>query len=169
MIAARDYVQLIREDTSFYWPSTRAEAEEFVERWKWDESPFRFAPYPTCWVCGELAASSEENRCHKHRGRTPCSIDGCRKSRKFEGYVSDERVWVCGIHWRQVCPPRSPLRRTYNRFFRIARKLGVAKERWPDELERRYWRFFGGMIARYHRGLVGYIDEREINKMFGWD
>lgn len=167
MIRDHGLVTPIHEARGRYHPCERARAEEFIAK-EADPTKWRLEPFLTCVVCSSNGCNGTD-RCYKHRDHTPCSIDGCTKGRKFADGVYGPGTWNCGIHWRLVCPPRSPLRRTYNRFFRIARKLGVAKERWPDELERRYWRFFAGMIARHHRGLVGYINVDEINKLFGWD
>jgi hypothetical protein len=168
VIADRDYVEPIRRGQDLYAPCDRARAEEFLASYNDYPADWELRPWPSCLVCGEPGYHST-NRCWTHQGRTPCAIEGCTKSRKFESGCWDHATWVCGIHWRQVCPPRSALRRTYLRFHRIARKLGVEKSRWPDDLERRYWRFFRGMIARHHRRLEGFVDEAEINKLFGWD
>lgn len=132
--------------------------------------------HPHCWVCGLRACCGQvdnvgTHRCHEHRERNPCAVDGCTNSHKAKYGLHNQLEWVCGVHWKQVCPPRSPMRRTYLRFFRIARKLGVEKKRWPQDLENRYWRFFAGMVKRYNRRLHvhGSIDIDEINKLFGWD
>lgn len=69
-----------------------------------------------------------------------------------------------------ACPPHSPMRRAYNRFFRTAKKLGIGKnDPWPEQLENRYWRFWMGLVGRARRMAAGDIDMTEINKMFGWD
>lgn len=163
-----DRVWPIHADHGHYASCDRERAEQFLVERGYNRAEWELRPCPMCLVCGEVGYA-ETNRCWSHRGRTPCAIEGCTKSRKFESGCYDDATWVCGIHWRQVCPPRSTLRRTYLRFFRIARKLGVEKSRWPADLERRYWRFFRGLISRHHRRVEGFIDEAEINKLFGWD
>jgi hypothetical protein len=67
------------------------------------------------------------------------------------------------------CPPRSPQRRTYHRFFREAKRMGLTgSDRWPRELERRFWVFWGGLIRRAVRiETEGRIDPAEIERMFG--
>jgi hypothetical protein len=168
MITGRDCVIPVRCGEHHYAACDRARAEEFLAERGTDRADWELRPCPSCLVCG-AHGYNETNRCWAHRDRTPCSIEGCTKGRKFADGVFPAGGWICGIHWRQVCPPRSPLRRTYLRFFRIARKLGVENGRWPADLERRYWRFFAGMIARYHRRLDGFVDVGEINKLFGWE
>jgi hypothetical protein len=168
VITGCDYVVPVKGD-QVYSPCDRAQAERFLAE-RGELVDFELRPSPSCLVCGAFSYDGT-NRCWRHRDSTPCSIEGCAKSRKFKGYVADEGTWVCGVHWREVCPPRSLLRRTYLRFFRIARKLGVEKSRWPDDLEARYWRFFTGIVARHHRRMSGesFVDEAEINKLFGWE
>lgn len=180
MIPDRDFVQAMtieRVETigghivpkQIYAPCERERAEQTLAQRRDDMPELELWPCPSCLVCGAITYSAI-NRCHAHRGRTPCAIEGCTKSRKFEAGCWDVATWVCHIHWRQVCPPRSPLRRTYLRFYRTARKLGLkAGDRWPGNLETRYWRFFRAIVGRYHRGVTGFIDEAEINKLFGWD
>lgn len=132
---------------------------------------------PHCWVCGRIAHTWQNPmvpdgrwRCNFHLRNNPCGVDGCTNSHRAQHSLHNQIDWVCSVHWKQVCPPRSVWRRTYLRFFRIARKLGVEKSRWPDDLERRYWRFFEGMVRRYDRRASGevFVDEAEINRMFGW-
>jgi hypothetical protein len=89
-----------------------------------------------------------------------CLIEGCSRS---TGRDVGSR-WICGPHWRIGCPPGSPERRTYNRFFRIARKHG-----WSDQLLDRFWRFWAALEKRAQRRCAGDVDVAEINKMFGWD
>lgn len=170
MITDRDLVWPVRAGKEHYAPCERRRAEDFLAERGADLFEWELRPFPSCRVCGSNGVNGT-NRCWKHRGRTPCAIEGCTKSRKFESGCWDDATWVCGIHWREVCPPRSALRRTYLRFYRIARKLGVEKSRWPDDLERRYWRFFRALVARHHRRMNGdsFIDEAEINKLFGWE
>jgi hypothetical protein len=168
MIRDKGLVAPVRIGQYHYAACDRQRAEEFIAERGFDPAEWDLRPCPSCVVCGEVGYA-ETDRCWTHRAHTPCSIEGCTKGRKFANGVFPAGGWVCGIHWRQVCPPRSPLRRTYLRFFRIARKLGVEKGRWPVDLERRYWRFFSGMIARHQRRIEGFVHEAEINKLFGWD
>lgn len=41
-------------------------------------------------------------------------------------------------------------------------------DRWPEQLENRFWRFFAGLVRRGRRRCAGDIDLTEINRMFGW-
>ena len=97
--------------------------------------------------------------------RYPCSVHGCQAT------TSRFSVWICTRHWRLCCPPRSPQRRTYLRFFRETKRLGLAgKDRWPAALERRFWRFWDGLVRRAARiEREGGLVVAEIHKMFGWD
>ena len=94
-----------------------------------------------------------------------CAVSGCAASTTRYSH------WICTRHWRMCCPPRSPYRRTYLRFFREAKKLGLTKDdRWPIALERRFWRFWDGLVRRAARiERDGRLDQTEIDKMFGWD
>lgn len=93
-----------------------------------------------------------------------CSVPGC------PAQTTRYSNWICTRHWRMCCPPRSPQRCVYLRFFRQAKKLGLSNhDRWPPTLERRFWRFWEGLIRRAQRiERDGRIDMTEINQMFGW-
>jgi hypothetical protein len=127
--------------------------------------------YP-CQCCGEEAVALGVlfPRCPKHQQSNPCAIEGCTKTRAANGQLHDGTWWLCSDHWRMACPPHSALRRTYLRFFRTAKKLGLSQsERWPEALENRYWRFWSALVARARRKAAGDVDMAEIGKMFGWD
>ncbi len=89
-----------------------------------------------------------------------CLIEGCQSQSKRGGGGE----WICGKHWRIVCPPRSPERRVYNRFWRLKKKYG-----WSPELRVRFWRFWDALKARGQRRCAGDVDVAEINKLFGWE
>lgn len=134
--------------------------------------------FAQCRVCGQSAMAMEFDRefpetwrCFKHRRRNPCAIEGCTRSRDAgEGALNAGHYWVCGEHWKIVCPPNSKERRTYLRFFRIAKKMGREEGmRWPVSLENRYWRFWHGLIRRGRKKCAGDLDMTEINRLFGWD
>lgn len=109
-------------------------------------------------------------RCSKHVDKNPCAVDGCSRSKGAKGHLHNGDYWLCRDHWRMACPPGSKWRRTYLRFWKIAKKMGCGDdERWPEELERRFWRYFGGLVARARRMAAGDLDMAEINKLFGWD
>lgn len=97
--------------------------------------------------------------------RAHCAVPGCPAT------TSRYMYWICTRHWRMSCPPRSPQRRVYHRFFRQAKRLGLSDgERWPPALEIRFLRFWDGLVKRAARmEREGRLDEAEINKMFGWD
>lgn len=106
---------------------------------------------------------NETFRCSMHIKRNPCAIEGCTRTTKSNGqYASDQ--WLCSEHWKIGCPPKSKIRRTYNRFFRIAKRYG-----WNDDLRRRFWRFWNALVARARRRCAGDMDMHEINRMFGWE
>jgi hypothetical protein len=130
-------------------------------------------PQPRCRCCGnpvDVSSDIVHVRCHKHRDKNPCAVEGCERTRVANGRLHDGRHFLCRDHWRVACPPKSKWRQAYNRFFRTAKKLGLSRtERWPENLERRYWRYFGGLVARARRMAAGDLDMAEINKLFGWD
>lgn len=130
---------------------------------------FEVVPGPGCACCGERwdvmhKAVDGSYRCDKHRDRNPCVIEGCKRTTAANGrYGSDQ--WLCSEHWRRFVPPHSPMRRAYHRFFRLAKRHG-----WTPALRRRFWRFWGGLVAQARRKAAGDdLDMGEINKMFGWE
>lgn len=139
---------------------------------------------PQCRVCGGSAGyrgpggdgGYDPNnpgvwRCYRHTKSNPCAVEGCKRSRASkDGWLHDGRYWLCRDHWRLACPPKSKWRRAYLRFWKIAKRMGCEGDNdWPDELERRFWRYFGGLVARARRMAAGDLDMTEINKLFGWD
>lgn len=128
-----------------------------------DADKWEFLAVPSCHCCGD--PGWDNGLCSKHQGRSPCVIEGCRRTRKGEGTPH-----LCGEHWKLYCPPGSPTRRAINRLFRLAKKLGYSRQaRWPDQLEARYWRLWTGIVRRAKRySTEGHIDQREIERMFGW-
>lgn len=90
--------------------------------------------------------------------RTPCSIEGCTGS-TGRGHT----VWICSKHWRTACPPGSKERRAYNRIFRLARRYG-----WNDQLDRRFWVIWDGIVRRGNARVRGDLDVAEINRLMGW-
>lgn len=122
---------------------------------------------PSCRCCGEPAWPNL--RCTKHQDRNPCAAEGCRRTRAANGDLRDDAS-LCGEHWRKFVPPGSPTRRAFNRLAAMAKKLGYKRtDRWPDELEDRWWRLWKGVMRRVRRGAEGHIDEEAIKRMFGWD
>ena len=108
-------------------------------------------------------------RCDRHVDKNPCAVDGCERCHGAKGHLNDGSYWLCRDHWRLACPPKSKWRRVHNRFFATAKKLGCSRsERWPEALENRYWRYFGGLVARARRLSAGDLDMTEINALFGW-
>ena len=104
-------------------------------------------------------------RCNAHVERNPCAIEGCRRTSEVKGAGYGNDQWLCAEHWRRYVPPHSKVRRAYHRFWRIAKRTG-----WTDDLIRRFWRFWNGLIKRARREAgQGRIDPAEINQLFGWD
>lgn len=160
----RDLVALIGKDSPHLTLSVvdREQGERWVPGG--DSEHYRLESVPSCLCCGEPAW--DNRRCTKHQGRTPCVVEGCRRTTaRFTIY------FVCGEHWKAYVPPGSPERRVLNRLARLAKKLGYSKtERWPDDLEVRWWRTWASIAARVQRrSTEGQVDEREIRKMFGWE
>lgn len=118
----------------------------------------------TVWFARDFNGNPDRIRCEKHRRSNACAIEGCRRSTKASAGWFGLNLWLCVNHWRPLIPPGSPERKVYNRIFRIARRFG-----WDDALRRRYWRIWNRMIAIARTRAAGDIDEREINRLFGWD
>lgn len=125
-----------------------------------------------CWQCGRSrdVALFRANRtgkpgifaCEAHLDRTKCAIDGCSRSCKRENGSPWE--WICSVHWRRYCPPRSRRRRAYLAFFRKAKRHG-----WDDRLAAQYWRFWDTLTRVANAAeSTGSIDMATINQMFGW-
>lgn len=68
-------------------------------------------------------------------------------------------------------PPHSAVRSVYPRFFRLAEKINDrdGAKAWPDELERRYWRFWFALVRRARAPRGQKLDEAEINRLMDWD
>lgn len=127
-----------------------------------------------CWQCGagpDGIALYRVNRpgktgiwaCRQHTDRAKCSIEGCNRSTKREGGGPWE--WICSVHWRRHCPPRSRRRRAYLAFFRKAKRQG-----WDQMLDEQYWRFWDTLVRVANAAeSAGTIDTSQINKMFGWN
>ncbi len=127
---------------------------------------FYLTPVVSCLCCGEPAWANL--RCTKHQDRNPCAATGCSRTRAANGRLADDAS-LCGEHWRKFVPPGSPARQAFNRLARVAKKAGYRRtDRWPDELEERWWRLWRGVIRRVRRGADGHIDQAAIERLFGW-
>lgn len=127
-------------------------------------------PVPVCGVCGAWNPQYVDAgvyRCWKHLKSNACVIDGCSRSRKTDRQPRDD-WFMCSAHWRAFVPPKSPMRRIYNRVWRIVKKGG-----WTMKLRRREQRIWQSIVRRArqaHSGqFEGFVDEAEINRLFGWD
>lgn len=155
-----------------------AQPRDGAERWLaqrmgWPDAlrgdvEFQLVPASHCACCGQWTGT-HESRCWKHRERNPCIVEGCTRTRLAKWGLNDDD-FICGEHWRRYVPPRSPHRRTQQRFFKLAKKLGYARNaKWPAELEERYWRFWRGLIRRVRRlSTEGRFDMADVNRLFGW-
>src|SRR3546814_19701695 len=91
-----------------------------------------------------------------------CAALGCKHTRIAKGRLN-ETSFLCRDHWREVCPPHSRIRKSWRRFFRLAKKMGLKPtDRWPEPLASRYWRFWFGLIKRARRS-----EERRVGKEWG--
>lgn len=143
-------------------PMPRVEAEIYVsER---EGLTFELEKVPSCRCCGERARANL--RCEKHLRRNPCVVEGCRRTvEAANGELADNQA-ICGHHWRCFVPSGSPERRAYHRFWRLAKKQGG----WDHNLIKRFERFWDGLAARVRRRSAdGYLDQRTIEAMFGWE
>lgn len=154
-------------------------AGQALREWYWDQSLFTVARAPVCACCGSdaLVTHHAPYRCDKHRDRNPCAIEGCTRTRaapeRSDGSLelADDQI-LCAEHWRRFVPPHSKLRRTYHRFWRIAKRQATPENPhgWTVGLNRRFERFWRGLVAQARRKATeGHLDEAEINRMFGWD
>lgn len=125
-----------------------------------------------CDCCGAgwpergVFSFGELRRCGKHLDRDPCLIEGCTRTAARapgSGYSNDR--WLCAQHWRAYVPPHSRTRRAYHALYRKGKRLD-----WPMELRRRWWKLWAAIVrqARRRHG-EGFVDERAVNKLFGWD
>ena len=124
-----------------------------------------------CNVCGKAAVRTDvhivsnktdvANRCLKHAGRDCCAVEGCRRTSKAPRISAATNLWLCGQHFRAVCPPNTKRRAVLNRIHRVARKYGV-----DQKLYDRWARLAVGLANKARAGTQ--LDEREINAMFGW-
>lgn len=167
MISDRDLVMLRRKGSPFnHAPVPRASGEASLARLAQngaDMGRWELIAVPSCRCCGEPAWTNL--RCTKHQDRTPCVVEGCKRTTKRH-----TTFYVCGEHWKAYVPPGSPERRVLNRLTRTAKKLGYKKtDRWPDDLEARWWRAWAAIARRVQRrSTEGVMDEAEIRRMFGW-
>lgn len=166
MISDRDLVALTsRKSIYTSTPVPRAQGEARLAKLNPDGG-WSLLSVPSCRVCGEPAW--ENLRCTKHQDRNPCAAEGCQRTRKANGELRDDAS-LCGEHWRAFVPPGSTTRRAFNRLARLAKKMGYKRtDRWPDELEDRWWSLWRGVIRRVRRGAEGHIDQAAIERMFGW-
>lgn len=116
---------------------------------------------------------AETARCRKHVERNPCCVPGCTRTRTAKSRSLRTDLWFCSEHWRRFCPPHSRLRRTYLRFFRIAKRqkerVGGDFDGWDERLNGRFWRFWFRLVARARAACASEpFDMTEINKLFGW-
>jgi hypothetical protein len=161
---------------------SRHALERFLEQEHFDPALFVIKPRPVCACCGDVDIVKNADgfyspyRCAKHRDWNPCVIEGCKRVRvapvRSDGraYLANNQV-ICSQHWRRYVPPRSPARRAYHRFWRIAKKQATPDNPhgWTVGLNRRFDRFWRGLVAHVRRKATdGHLDEAEINRLFGW-
>jgi hypothetical protein len=146
----------------------------------WNRDEWSAVDAPVCACCGSPWVERREGgsspyRCQKHRHWNPCVVEGCKRVRVApvsadgRAYLANNQV-ICSEHWRRYVPPRSPLRRAYHRFWRIAKRQATPENPhgWTVGLNRRFERFWRGLVAQVRRkSTEGYIDVSEIERMFG--
>jgi hypothetical protein len=131
-----------------------------------------------CVVCGspELVRGPggylSPYRCGDHANRNPCVIEGCTKHTAADGQLADNQ-WFCIEHWRRYVPARSLRRRTYNTYFRQAKRYGWnyrGKRGRSPRLDWRFRRFWQALVdAARRRSTEGHVDHTAINRLFGWE
>lgn len=169
MIARTDlvFVRCTADGRTLLGPTSREQGARWVGAYAPHAEAWELILVASCQCCGSLdvvVRAGVQHRCERHRDRNPCLVDGCRRTiAAGRNELADDQS-ICGAHWRRYVPPGSPLRRTYNRFFRLARRHG-----WTPGLIRRFERFWTGMAARVRRQAAeGFVDQREIDRLFGW-
>lgn len=163
MISDRDLVTICSVDSAFTeGVYSRARGLALVPGGA--DGPYYLQRVPSCRCCGEPAW--DNLRCTKHQGRTPCVVEGCKRTT-----ARRTTYFVCGEHWKAYVPPGSPERRALNRLARMAKKLGYSRtDHWPEPLESRWWRLWDGIARRVQRrSTEGSIDETAIRRLFGWE
>ncbi len=89
-----------------------------------------------------------------------CAIRGCQRTKAG---VQDGG-WICEVHWRRHCPPRSLRRRVYHRFFRDAKRHG-----WTERRTAQFYRFWDTLVRIANAAEArDEFDMTEVNKLFGW-
>lgn len=126
--------------------------------------------------------SNGATRCSDHHGRNPCAIEGCRRTRAAAVYTSgqlqghpyhaDDQTF-CAEHWKRYVPPRSRMRRAYNRYFAQAKRHGwgwKGKDGRSARLDWRFSRFWDSLVkVARRRAQEGHLDMAEINRLMGWE
>lgn len=164
MILDRDLVAIKATDTPgvVLRTCTREQGEQWVPGGR--QGSFYLAPIASCACCGNPAKANR--RCERHQDRNPCVIIGCTRTGKApaNGTLSENSI-ICGQHWRRYVPPRSRLRKAYHRHFARAKRFG-----WSPESIAAFYRFWDGLVRQVRRREEsGYLDQGEIERMFGWD
>jgi len=169
MISDRDLVSIhLKGSVTQGAPILREIGERWLRTSVGRKGGWELIDVQSCICCG--APGWPNGRCGKHQDRNPCAVEGCTCTARANGRLSPD--WhICSKHWRSYVPPRSPERQVIQRFFRVAKKMGFARnDRWPLALERRYARYCSGLVSRVRRqSTEGSLDQAKIEKMFGWD
>lgn len=138
------------------------------ERWRDRNHPYPAETYvmaevPSCVCCGSFEVKDEWAdgwRCARHWQSVPCQVDGCKRTAPRDKYSET----ICAAHWRAGVPPGSPARQVWNRFRRVVKRFG-----WSPERAARSDRLWAWLKARCQAAARGDLDQREIDKLFGWD
>jgi hypothetical protein len=120
-------------------------------------------PVPHCICCGlfDVKVQWEDGwRCQRHWNSIPCQVEGCKRTASRERYTET----ICAEHWRAGVPPGSDARKVWNRLRRIGKRYG-----WTPERRARSDRLWEWLKARCRAAAAGDLDQREIDRMFGWD
>lgn len=116
-----------------------------------------------CLCCGSHDVRGERSdgwRCTRHWNSNPCQVEGCKRTGSRAKYSET----ICAQHWRAGVPPGSEARRVWNRLRRIVKRFG-----WNAEREARSKRLWAWLKHRCQAAARGDLDQREIDRLFGWD
>jgi hypothetical protein len=136
---------------------------------------------PACGCCGIVRQGDWKNaqpmrlvaridgrpiwRCDRHVGRNPCCIEGCGRTFAHkcdtDGRGAEDYSWrvMCGRCWRKA--PKF-MRDALARVRRDAKRQG-----WTDRHHARHGRLWERCRRAIEQGQ--YLDQAEIERMFGWD
>lgn len=114
----------------------------------------------TLWRVSEAGVTPAHFRCEEHRGRNPCAIPGCGRTRSSDRASNDS--FLCNRHWKLV--PMA-MKLVHRRISRLARKSGC----WTNLLAEREMRIWSRIVKTAKIRVLGgeFINLADIEREFG--